>query len=355
MAPQLPVRLPLATPARPPVPPQNIMRMVRMTGPPRRLEPPTHYDPARKATWTDAINRLADTGGLFRADPHILDVYVEAIAAHRQASQLLAQTNVLITRGDKAVANPALAIQRQTADAIAKAAKALGLHRSPMTAALAESPMAGDGRRWCEEHQRDECKHHRKDGELCHAFQLIPGMGSCRKHVGFRLEEARERGAARLARIYTGATVDIDPAAALLWELGHSAAVVSELRAEVTRLAAEPGPDGEAGSGLFWGTVLERDRDGVSEVERRAGPHAVLRALAEERKHLVNTAAAAHTAGAQAAQIDAARAWGTSLYRLLETILANLELSPRQRDELVPVVVPAAIRAWNPEEPAEAH
>ena len=320
-----------------------------MTPAPRRLDPPAHYDPGRRDTWTEAVTRLADTGGLFRADPHLLDAYVEAVASHRQASLLLAQTNVLITRNGNAVENPALGVQRRTADAMAKAAKALGLHRTPMTAALAESPMAGDGRRWCEEHQRDECKHNKKNGTPCHAYQLIAGMGSCRKHVGMRLEDARAQGQVNLARFYTGAEVEIDPGAALLWELRHSAAVVGELRAEVARLAAEPGPDGAAGGGLFWGTVYERDRgDGVVETERRAGPHVILRALREEQDHLVKTAAAAHQAGAQAAQVDAARAIGAGLYRLLEVILEGLELSPRQRNELVPTVVPAAIRAWDP-------
>jgi hypothetical protein len=164
-----------------------------------------------------------------------------------------------------------------------------------------------------------------------------------------RLEDARAQGQVNLARIYTGGSTEIDPAGALLWELGHSAHLVGELRARVAQLAEAAGPDGQPGSGLFWGTVLERDLgDGVVETERRAGPNVLLRALAEERKHLVNTAAAAHTAGAQAAQVDAARAVGAGLYRLLEVILDGLELTPYQRGELVPVVVPAAIRAWDP-------
>jgi P27 family predicted phage terminase small subunit len=316
---------------------------------PRRLEPPAHYDQARRDTWTAAVNRLTDSGGVFRADPALLDAYTEAVAAHAQASRILTQTSVMITRGDRAVENPALGIQRRAADAMAKAARNLGLHRTPMQAALAESPMQGDGRRWCDDHQRDECKHQRKHGGDCHGHHLIPGTGSCRMHVGMSAAAAREKGKAALARIYSGAGMDIDPAGALLWELSHSAALVGELRGRVAELAVEPGPDGEPGSGLFFGVAVERDRgDGTVEVERRAGPHAILRALGDEREHLVRTAAAAHTAGAQAAQVDAARQIGAGLYRLIEVILAGLELTPRQRDELVPVIVPAAIRAWDP-------
>jgi P27 family predicted phage terminase small subunit len=324
------------------------------TQPPRRTEPPAHYDPARRDTWTDAITRLVDAGGIFHADLNMLDAYVEAVAAHRQASELLARTNVLITRGDRAIENPALGIQRRTADAMAKAAKALGLHRTPMQAALAESPMRGDGRRWCDEHHRDECKHPRKDGQPCHGHPPIPGMGSCRMHVGMSAAAARERGQANLARIYTGASMDIDPAGALLWELRHSAAAVAELRARVAEIAGEPGPDGDPGSGLFWGVTVARERDGVTETEHRAGPHAILRALNEEAEHLVRTAAAARATGAMEVVADAQRRIAASLSGLLDPILEGLELTPYQRDELVPRIVPAAIRGWELESPTGA-
>jgi Phage terminase, small subunit len=333
---------------------------------PRRLEPPAHYDATRRATWTDAVSRLmdysTDTGGVFRADPHLLDVYVESVASHAQASQILAQTNVMITRGDRAIENPALGIQRRTAADMTKAAKALGLHRTPMVtpSVLPERPDPMGGARWCEQHDRAECVHHRVRCEhergspvpaegCCHQ-RAVKGTASCYLHAGKALAEVKADGLANMARIYTGEAVEIDPASALLWELGHSAALVGELRAEVARIASEPGPDGERGSGLFWGVTLERERDGVTERELRAVPNVILKALDLERDHLIKTAAAAHTAGAQVAAIDAARAASASLYSLLSAIFAGLELSPRQRDELIPKVVPAAIRAWNPEE-----
>jgi P27 family predicted phage terminase small subunit len=330
--------------------------------PPRRLDPPGHYDDARRATWTDAITRLTDTGGVFRADPALLDAYTEAVAAHRQASSILSQTNVMITRNGQAVENPALGIQRRAADAMAKAARNLGLHRTPMTAGTLQVPPARPdplgGARWCDVHHRPECIHHRRKcahqggpvpPEGCCHQHAVTGTASCYLHAGKSLPEARAEGEANRRRIYTGGMVEIDPATALLQELGHSAALVEELRARVADLAEQDGPDGEPGTGLFWGAVLERDRgDGIIEREHRAGPHAILRALDQERDHLVKTAAAAHTAGAQAAQVDAARAAGAGLYRLLELIFAALELSDRQREELIPERIPAIIRAWNP-------
>ena len=285
-----------------------------MTGPPtptpRRLEPPAHYDPGRRATWTQAVTDLAGEGGIFRANADTLDAYVQAVANHAQASQLLTQTNVLVTRGDRAVANPALAVQRQAAADITKYAQALGLHRTPLITAAsvqATRPDPMGGARWCEHHHRAECVHHRKHcahqggpvpPEGCCHQQSVKGTPSCYLHAGKPLAVARAEGQAAVARIYTGASADVDPAGALLTELSYSAAVVGELRAKVAEMAAAPGPDGLPGTGLFWGVTVARERDGVTETEQRAAPHAILRALAEEREHLVRTAAACKAAGA---------------------------------------------------------
>jgi P27 family predicted phage terminase small subunit len=314
-----------------------------------RLDPPRHYDAERRATWDSVVSRLTDAGGVFRADPEVINTYVEAVAAHTQACQLRAQTNVMITRGDRAVENPALAIQRRAAADIAKASRALGLHRTPMTAALAESPMSGDGRRWCETHQRDECKHNRKDGEPCHQYQLIPGLGSCRKHAGLTLAAAREKGQVALARMY-GEPADVVPGEALLEEVRFSAGHVRDLRAKVAEIAGQAGEDGELGSGLWWGVVKETvDGDGTVARESRAGPNVVLQAYQLERRHLVTAASAAHTAGAQQAAVDAARQVGAGLARLLDAIFTALELTEYQRG-LVPERVPALVRAWQPGE-----
>jgi P27 family predicted phage terminase small subunit len=320
---------------------------------PRRLDPPAHYDAARREVWADAVARLADAGGVFRADPNLIDAYVEAVAAHRQATELRAKTNVMITQGNRAVENPALGIQRRTAADMARAARSLGLHKSPMVAPLAESPMV-ELRKWCEEHGRWECSKHRSNGQPCHQTAVIPGTDACYKHVGMSREAAREKGAARLARMY-GSPAEVTPGEALLEEVRYSAGHVRELRARVSAIAEQDGPDGLPGSGLFFGTTAERDMgDGIVVTERRAGPHVILRAYNDERDHLVRAALAAHTAGAQEGAVEAARLLGAGLSRLLDVIFAGLELSAHQREVLVPQVVPAAIRAWNPEEPEAA-
>jgi P27 family predicted phage terminase small subunit len=96
-----------------------------------RLEVPQHYDDERRAIWAETVTRLTTGGRIFRADPEILITYVEAVRSHRQASRLLAQTNVMVTRDGKAMENPALAIQRKSAESMARASRSLGLDRIP--------------------------------------------------------------------------------------------------------------------------------------------------------------------------------------------------------------------------------
>jgi P27 family predicted phage terminase small subunit len=328
--------------------------------PPRRLDPPPHYDEGRRATWADAVGRLADAGGIFRADPAVLNAYVEAVAAHTQASQLLAQTNVLITRNGTAVENPALSVQRRAADALAKAAKSLGLDRTPMTAAATATTLgvalaAADrpGGRWCDRHSRLECTHHRRrcghapglpppPGGCCHE-QAVTGTAACYHHAGKSLAAAKAEGRAAIAR-FTAGPAEVTPAEGLLAEVRRSAGHVAALGAMVADLEQrEP-------ESLWWGVAVEREEGGMlTGRERRAGPHVLVRQYDAERDRFAKVCAAAITAGAVSAAGDAARALGGHLAALLDVIFAGLELSDRQRDVLVPVVVPAAIRAWDPE------
>lgn len=175
-----------------------------------RLDPPQHYDDERRAIWAETVTRLTSSGRVFKADPEVLGTYVEAVRSHRQASRLLAQTNVMITRDGIAMENPALAIQRKSAEAMARASRALGLN----WIAAAEEPPSEPGppglpmqtperSRWCEEHQRRECTARRKDGTACHSHRVVTGSDRCRMHLGQKAQpviaEARlQQQAARL-------------------------------------------------------------------------------------------------------------------------------------------------------------
>lgn len=168
-----------------------------------RFEPPAHYDDERREIWTEAVARLTAGGRVFRANPEILDTYVEAVRSHRQASRLLAKTNVLLAKDGKVAENPALAVQRRSAEAMTRASKALGLDRipaGPIAEPFSGDPIAGsapDQRRWCEEHQRRECRHSRQDGKPCHQWRLVGGLDVCRKHGGKSLGQLRADGQAR--------------------------------------------------------------------------------------------------------------------------------------------------------------
>lgn len=166
---------------------------------PPRLDPPAHYDGERRDIWAETVARLTAGGRIFRADPEVLNTYVEAVRSHRQASKLLAKTNVMITRDGKAIENPALAVQRRSAEAMTRASRALGLDRAPPARDPIAEAVPGPliARRWCEQHKRHECRHNRQDGTPCHQYRLVAGLDTCRKHGGKSLAELREDGRAR--------------------------------------------------------------------------------------------------------------------------------------------------------------
>jgi len=143
-----------------------------------RLDPPSHFDDERKAIWAETVSRLTAGGRIFTADPEVLTSYVEAVRSHRQASRLLAQTNVLLTRDGKAMENPALAIQRRSAEAIARASKALRLHRTP-SMTDAEPAIIRDGKCGGKKKQGDGTCTQPAGWGTPHA-----GTGRCKLHGG---------------------------------------------------------------------------------------------------------------------------------------------------------------------------
>jgi hypothetical protein len=112
----------------------------------------------------------------------------------------------MIIRDGKAAENPALGIQQRAAAAMASSSRALGLDKVPIAGQGQADPVAGQllggfeppQPRWCDEHQRNECRHRRQDGQPCHQFKLVSGLDVCRKHGGKTLEQLRADGQARL-------------------------------------------------------------------------------------------------------------------------------------------------------------
>jgi hypothetical protein len=357
---------------------------------PPRYAPPAYLDDTRKATWTETIERLMAAGRLFGADPALITVYVENVHAHREASTIIARSNVLIMRGDRAEENPALATQRRAADALTRAARALGLHRPGQPAPTEPGQPAGPvvvgepadragGARWCAQHGRHECTHHRNrracgcppgapprpDG-CCHRA-ATPGTDSCPNHAGLSRAQVLERAQVNLARTY-GVPVEIDPVAGLLAEVRWSWGHVCALRHLVESIEAQA-PDARPGAGPLWqGAARTVTRDGEAvEITTTAGEHVVLQAYYREREHFTRVCSAAISAGAQQSAIDLAKAAAANFGRLLDAIFAALfDLPPDlaadpaavaaldwQRGQL-PVVVPREIRRWDPDAAAGA-
>jgi P27 family predicted phage terminase small subunit len=334
-----------------------------MTG--RRLDPPAKWDAARRDIWNDTVDRLTATGRIFTTDYQVLVTYVEAVRSHAQASEILAQSSVMIIRGDRAMENPALAIQRRTAADVARISKALGLDRNPVGAVVPPDPMGGA--RWCDRHSRLECTHHRvrcehpsgaavPDGGCCHE-QVVKGTPACQHHAGKSLAVAKRDGQVALARVY-GARREVSPAEGLLelvqWSAGHADALRRQVAALETAetgsdgiIPGQNGTGGGLGGGLWGGTTKVVIRDGVVEEERRAAKHVIVQAYDEERRLYLDACRAATTAGAQQQMADVAAALGTGLGRLIEAILGRLELTEHQR-ALVPVVVPQVLRDYSP-------
>ena len=327
---------------------------------PRRFDNPYEATDPRRDIWAQTVARLTAHGQVFKADPDVLTAYVEQVHTNRRATTLLGQTDVLIIRDGRAVPNPAVEVQRRSGAAIAALARQLGLGKTPLASALAESPLAQDDSRWCEVHDRRECKHRNSAGtDWCHQWKLVKGLDECRKHGGMKLDELRAKGQARMARLY-GTRADVTPVAALLDEVSWSAGHVRSLRDALAAVEEEPGPDGRAGSGMWWGTTRTVTRDGeVVERTEEAKPNVLLTAYNAERAHLAKVAHAAITAGAQQEAVDVAKALGAGFGRIIDAIMARMWAVPdelagasagdlvRWQQRSVPAFIPAVLREYD--------
>jgi hypothetical protein len=335
-----------------------------------RLDPPDTFDDERRAIWDETIREMTAAGRVFRFPRETLVAYVEAVRSQRQASRILGSTAVLIQRDGRAVENPALAVQRRSATAVAQLGSKLGLDRHPV--GLPEPPDASGGARWCDTHHRLECIHHRNarrcecpsralppPPEGCCHESVVEGTKSCYHHAGKTLAKARAEGQVNRARLFGVTPADVTAPAALLAEVRRSAALVALYDKLLAELEDED--TGRPGGGLWWGVVRETTLDGgVIAREARAVPHVILAAYNAERDRLVRACAAAINAGAQAAAVDMAKEIAGGLGRLLDAIFGGLLVVPPElagataaelvawQHDRVPDVVPAAIRAWDP-------
>jgi P27 family predicted phage terminase small subunit len=154
----------MARPGRPPKP--TALRLIdgdrksRINDyePKPRPEPPRCPADAAaevRAIWDYTVTELDAMGNAYAADRDALRAYCEAVVSHRRACAVLAKSSVLIKgiHGNM-VRNPAVAIQRDTAQTIRSYAQEFGLTPSARTrielrdgasADAEDNPFAGSG------------------------------------------------------------------------------------------------------------------------------------------------------------------------------------------------------------------
>lgn len=114
--------------------------------------PPEVSDPAVREVWAYTVAQLQAMGIASTADRDALLCYCEAVVTHRKASALLARSSVLVRpRPDSEVLirNPALVVQRDSANLISRFAQHFGLSpsaRSEINKGAASSKPAGAAR-----------------------------------------------------------------------------------------------------------------------------------------------------------------------------------------------------------------
>ena len=147
------------------------------------LDPPDGLPPHITAIWNETATTLTNLGRADTTDPNILTAYAQAVAEHRRASQLINQTDILYDNQGTPTPSPALTIQRQAAQTIARLTRTLGLSRpaspAPGDPAAPLQPAGGKqfpDARWCEDHGRWECTGQRSRGRgQCHGPAGRPG------------------------------------------------------------------------------------------------------------------------------------------------------------------------------------
>jgi hypothetical protein len=184
-----------------------------------------------------------------------------------------------------------------------------------------------------------KCLGHNRARKPC-GNSPAPGGTVCRLHGGKspnaraaahrRLEEA---AAARAVEAF-GLPRDIDPAAALLEEVGRSAGAVEWLRARVVEVGADP-------NDLVHGTRLVRRKttDDGSETTTEIGPgvHLWVQLYQQERRHLADVCAKALAAGAQERQVQLAERQGELAAQILTAVLDDLHLTAAEHQRALEV------------------
>jgi phage terminase small subunit len=295
--------------------------------------------------WAATITQL-QAAGTDRVDPATLVAYSSAVHSHAEATRLVTASGPLIERGGQVVANPAIAVQRDTASVIRNLGRAMGLTRVRAPAEVMGDPDAmrqdpDGGGRWCEEHGRWECSHSRSRGRgPCHGSRKL-GTDGCRMHAG--RGQAVKHLAAREAKRHPLAVepLDMAPGHVLLWRVQHLAAMVASVDSIVAGLEAEQ---------VVWGRERTVDRQGGefpgTETVWAAKLNTWVQYHASLDRALRDACTAALAANVDERMVRIAEAQGAAIVQVMQAIFNDPELGllPEQR-AVLGAVVPRHLRA----------
>jgi P27 family predicted phage terminase small subunit len=310
------------------------------------LDPPAFLAGESRRIWVATVAQLMQAGTTARVNPDALLAYVSAVASHQRATALLSQTDILVERGGKPVANPALDVQAKAAQVIARFSRQYGLNRAagapvagpmgPNNPTLTTTPDQG---RWCDEHERWECTRNRSRGRgPCHGPSVL-GMTACRAHAGVDIHSNAGHLLALQARKnpIAGQPMDIGPAEALLWRVRVLAGEVQRLDDLIAGLEQDE---------LVWGVVSEEttETDAGPQVkstsQSRISVWLVLRSQRE--RALQDACEAALRANIEERLVRLAESQGAVIHHLLLTVLADFGIE--QDDPRIPMIIPARLR-----------
>lgn len=302
-------------------------------------DPPANLPQAQQTIWADTITALRDADTVARIDPRSLGAYVAAVHAHNQATDMLTRTAVLVIRDGRPAANPALQVQRDSANTIRNFARAFGLTRAkaPGTPGQDDSPMkpAGQLGQWCPEHGRWECTHNRNRGRgPCHAPAKL-GTEGCRMHAGSGQDLKHQ---AALARRAGGHSLDVSPSEVLLAEVRYTAGLCAWLDGVIAAMDQDK---------MMWNLDSRIDKAHGefpgSETVHRAGlsPWVVWHGKAHD--HNLKAAEAALRANVEERLVRLAEAEGARVFGAFHRGLAQLGLTVEQWEQ-ARVVMPQVLR-----------
>jgi hypothetical protein len=192
--------------------------------------------------------------------------------------------------------------------------------------------------------QARKCSSRKTDGSPCPNWAMN-GQLVCHAHGG-RAPQAKakavvrvsEQAALKAVETY-GLPLDVSPGDALLDEVRYTAGHVAWLRERVRELEDRA---------LVWGMTEQSEKNATEfkgvDTTYGAVPNVWVDLYMRERKHLIDVAKAAISAGIEERKVRLAEQQGALVAAVIRGILADLKLTPDQR-ELVAEVVPRRLRA----------